>query len=290
MRTDGVFKTKHVLLPDWKSRKTLSLVPFGDIHRDSPGFSEDAWNKFLTRAKSLARIGNVLFLGMGDYLDSYSTSERMVMYGSGLHESSVKNHSETARKKVEALAKELQFMEGKLIGFLGGNHFPILKGGISGDQHLAAMLNTDYLGACCAIRISFRLNGGCSRISLDIFAHHGKGGGTTVSGKFNAVDKLQQVCDADIFLMGDNHARGCFPAGEKLRLCEGNGRLCVKSKPSWIGRTGSFLRAYIEDEPSYVVDAAMQPCNLGHIEFMITPERVREGGANYSKLNIGALQ
>jgi hypothetical protein len=289
MRTDGVFKTKQVLFPEWKAGKTMTLVPFGDIHRDSPGFSEAAWEKFLTRAKLLARKGDVLFLGMGDYLDSYSTSERMVMYGGGLHESSVKNHALTAQRKVESLAKELSFMRGKLIGFIGGNHFPILKGGISGDQHLAAMLETDYLGACCAIRITFRVHGNC-RTSVDLFVHHGKGGGTTAAGKFNAVDKLQQVCDADIFLMGDNHARGCFPAGEKLRLCDSNGRLYVKAKPSWIGRTGSFLRAYVEDEPSYVVDAALQPSNLGHIEFLITPTRDCSGGRDVGGIDIGAIQ
>jgi hypothetical protein len=289
MRTDGIFKTKQVFFPEWKSGKTLTLVPFGDIHRDSPGFSEDAWNKFLIRARQLARKGDVLFLGMGDYLDSYSTSERMVMYGSGLHESSTKNHAETARKKVEALAKEISFMKGRMIGFIGGNHFPILKGGISGDQHLAAMLETDYLGACAAIRITFRTNG-TSRSSVDLFVHHGKGGGTTAGGRFNAVDKLQQICIADIFLMGDNHARGCFPAGEKLRLCDTGGNLFVKSKPSWIGRTGSFLRAYVEDEPSYVVDAAMQPCNLGHIEFLITPTRKKSDGKDIHGIEIGAIQ
>jgi hypothetical protein len=226
---------------------------------------------------------------MGDYLDSYSTSERMIMYGSPLHESSRKNHQTASTKKVESLARELEFMRGKLIGFMGGNHFPVLAGGISGDQHLAAMLETDYLGACCAIRISFQLHG-TSRISFDIFAHHGKGGGTTAGGRLNAVEKLQQVCDADIFLMGDNHARGCLPAGEKLRLCDKNGRLFVKAKPTWIGRTGSFLRAYVEDEPSYVCDAALPPANLGHIEFHVTPIRIQVSGDDSMELEIKATQ
>ena len=175
MKTDGVFKTKQVFFPEWKAGKMLKLVPFGDIHRDSPGFSDEAWSKFLKRAKEIARKGDCLFLGMGDYLDSYSTSERMIMYGNGLHESSTKNHAAVALKKVESLARELEFMRGKLIGFIGGNHFPILKGGISGDQKLAEIMETDYLGACCAMRITFRIRG-TSRVSLDVFAHHGKGG------------------------------------------------------------------------------------------------------------------
>jgi hypothetical protein len=289
MRTDGTFHTKQVFFPEWKAGKTLNFVPFGDIHRDSPGFADDAWAKFLARAKALARKGDVLFLGMGDYLDSYSTSERMVMYGNGLHESSVKNHEKAAIRKIELLAHELDFMRGKLIGFMGGNHYPMLKGGITGDQKLAEIMDTDYLGACCAIRVTFRVHGG-ARVSLDVFAHHGKGGGVTAAGKFNAVEKLQQVCDADIFLMGDNHARGCFPAGEKLRLCDTGGHLYVKAKPTWIGRTGSFLRAYVEGEPSYVVDAAMPPANLGHIEFHITPTRSCACNSDILGIEIGATQ
>lgn len=289
MRTDGVFKTKHVHLANWKSGKTLHLVPFGDVHRNSPGFSWDAWEKFLKRGRELARKDNVLFLGMGDYEDSFSTSERMVLYGSGLHESTTKNIEKQARQDIEKLAKEISFMKGKLIGLMGGNHFPVLKGGITGDQYLASLLDTDYLGACCALRVSMSVHGGC-RIAFDVFAHHGKGGGTTAGGRMNAVEKLEKVCDADIFLMGDNHARGVMPTGERLRLCDRGGVLTVKAKPTWIGRTGSFLRAYVEDEPSYVVDAALPPANLGHIEFHITPVRSVSGGKDTTELHIGATQ
>lgn len=289
MRTDGVFKTKHVLLSEWKSGKTLNLVPFGDIHRDSPGFSESAWKKFLVRGKALAKGGNALFLGMGDYMDGFSTSERMVIYNSGLHESTLGREEKSARKRVELLAHEIEFMRGRLVGFMGGNHFPVFKGGVTGDQYLAELLESDYLGACCAIRITFRVHGG-ARASVDIFAHHGKGGGTTAGGRMNAVEKLEKVCDADIFLMGDNHARGVMPTGERLRLCDANGRLTVKAKPTWIGRTGSFLRAYVEDEASYVVDAALPPANLGHIEFHITPNRTQKSQSDNIEMHIGATQ
>jgi hypothetical protein len=46
------------------------------------------------------------------------------------------------------------------------------------------------------------------------------------------------------------------------------------------------------DEPSYVVDAAMQPSNLGHIEFLITPTRSQSkpNGTDYVGIEIGAIQ
>lgn len=289
MRTDGVFRVKHVVLEKWKPGKTLHFVPFGDIHRDSPGFADEAWKKSKARWAKLASESDVLFFGMGDYLDSYSTSERMVIGDGRLHESTTKNLEMIARGKVSALAAELGFMRGKIAGLLGGNHYPQFADGTTGDQLLANKLGASYLGACCAMRITFMLYKN-NTINLDVFAHHGKGGGTTAGGRMNAVEKLEKVCDADIFLMGDNHARGCMPTGERLRLVKFPNGLAVKAKPTWIGRTGSFLRGYVDGDSSYVVDAALPPANLGHIEFEITPVRIRDGGVDIIELEIGARQ
>lgn len=287
MRTDGVFTTRQVCIKDWPSGKTLTLIPFGDIHRDSPAFCEGSWRRFKDRVRGLK---DVLFLGMGDYLDSYSTTERMIMYNPALHESTKKREEEMARGRVSALAKELEFMKGRLVGLLGGNHFVQFADGTTGDMLLANRLGTNYLGVCSAIRLTFsRPSAGC-KASVDIFAHHGKGGGVTAGGKFNAVEKLLNVCDCDIALMGDNHARGVFPAGDRLYLTSNGKGLHVKSKTRWIGRTGSFLRAYVDGEAGYVVDRALPPANLGWIEFDLTPERNREGGADDETVRISARQ
>ena len=291
MRTDGLFKTKLVRLNNWPMNKPVSIIPFGDIHHDSPSFSEDKFAEFCDYAR---KQKDVLFLGMGDYFDGYSTSERAIIYDSNLHESSRKREELAAKGRIGKLAKKIEFMRGKLIGLLGGNHFSCFPDGTTSDQVLAGMLGTTYLGACCGIRISFSRPGSNeAKAVLDIFAHHGKGGGTTAGGKFNSVEKLAGVCDADIYLMGDNHARGVFPMGDRLCLVNqgATGELMVKSKTRWIGRTGSFLRAYVENESSYVVDAAMSPATLGWIEFVITPSRTKINGRDTGiVLNIGAKQ
>jgi len=97
--------------------------------------------------------------------------------------------------------------------------------------------------------------------------------------------------------MGDNHARGCFPLGDRLFLSHGTSEtkgapqpLVVKAKKRWIGRTGSFLKGYVENESSYVVDAALAPCNLGWIEFTLTLKRDRREGGNICTVEIGAKQ
>jgi len=289
MRTDGLFRTKLVRLKAWPTGKPLTLIPFGDIHHDSPAHAADAFGKFCDHAR---RQKDALFLGMGDYLDSFSTSERAIIYDRRLHDSTCKGQERGCRRRIGALADQLEFMRGKLIGLLGGNHYPEFQDGTTGDMVLAERLGTSYLGACAAIRIAFGRADSGHTCACDIFAHHGKGLGTTAGGRFNSVEKLLGVCDCDIALMGDNHARGCFPAGDRLHLhsASTNGGLVIKSKARWIGRTGSFLRGYVDNESSYVVDGAMPPSNLGWIEFVLTPLRDRSDGIDILSVHIGARQ
>jgi len=227
-----------------------------------------------------------------DYLDSFSASERIIFANPVIHESTAKRLEQEARDIISILANEVKFMKDRTIGLLSGNHFIQYANGQTGDMLLAARLNASFLGVCSAIRLTFvdSTRGGHHHVSVDIFAHHGKGSGTTAGGRLNSVEKLSQIADADIYLMGDNHARGVIPLGEKLRIIESNGEISLRSRKSWIGRTGSFLRAYVHGESSYVVDRAFQPASLGWVEFILTPRRIKEGGTDRLTVDIEAVQ
>jgi len=288
MRTDGVFTLHKYIIPA-KFGSPLSVVPFGDIHRDSPSHSMHHWNLFLDKWRNRK---DAYFLGMGDYWDSFSASERIIFANPGIHESTAKRLEQEARDRINVLANEVKFMKDRTIGLLSGNHFIQYANGQTGDMLLAAKLNASFLGVCSAIRLTFvdPARKGGHHVSVDIFAHHGKGSGMTAGGRLNSVEKLSQIADADIYLMGDNHARGVIPLGEKLRIVESNGDLSLRSRKSWIGRTGSFLRAYVHGESSYVVDRALQPASLGWVEFVLTPRRLKEGGIDRLTVDIEAVQ
>lgn len=270
MRTDGLFRTHHVELKSWPMNQALTLIPWGDVHYDSPAHSEDTFDEFCERGKD-AR--DTLFLGMGDYTDSFSTSERRIVYHRDLHESTLKREEGAQKARIHQLARKLDWMRGKCIGLLGGNHYMEFQDGTTGDQLLAQLLGCKYLGVCAAIRISFRGKGRQTTSCVDIFAHHGRGAGQTAGGRMNSVEKLAGVADADIYLMGDNHARGALPIGDKLRLHTNANGVSLRSRTSWIARTGSFLRGYVDGESTYVVDGAMKPASLGWVEFYLTPKR-----------------
>lgn len=275
MKTTGLFTTHRVDI-EAELGKPIRLIPFGDIHRDSNLHAEEHWQEFLAYAK---KQKNALFLGMGDYTDGCSTSERISLVQGGMHDTTVHSMRRLYGEWAARLHKEISFMKGRMIGMLGGNHYFQFENGDTTDHVLAAQMGTKFLGVCSFIRLSFTFKGRASkRHSIDIFAHHGKGGGMTPGATFNTLEKMQGTADADIYLMGHDHKKGCIPSSPRLKLVNGSSKeLCVRERTPWLGRTGSFLKAYENGVTSYNVDAGRSACALGWIEFEITPRRIRKG-------------
>ena len=272
MKTSGLFTTHRVEV-EAALNEPFKIIPFGDVHRDSPMHAGSHWKNFLASAKSEP---NALFLGMGDYTDGVSTSERIVLGSPHLHDSTKDNLKDAYKGHARTLADELSFMKGRLIGLLGGNHFFDFGDGTTTDHVLADRLGTRYLGVCSFIRLHLRFRGTRRKsATLDIFAHHGKGGGTLPGSTFNTIEKMQNTADADLYLMGHDHKKGAIPSHPRLRLVGGSRGAppVVRERTPWLGRTGSFLKAYEPGRVSYAVDAGYPACALGWIEFQITPRR-----------------
>lgn len=282
MKTSGVF-TSHVVKVEAECDQPITLIPFGDVHRDSDMFSNAKWEQFLEYAKSKRRA---LFLGMGDYTDGVSTSERIVLSDHNLHDTTKNTLKDVYKGVTRTLVNELGFMRGRTVGLLGGNHFFDFGDGNTTDHVLANALGTRWLGVSSLIRLSFSLKGKDTGASLDIFAHHGKGGGTTTGGQFSSIEKMAKTAEADIYLMGHTHGKGCIPDSPRLRLVRAGNKVVVRERTPWLGRTGSFLKAYEDGKASYNVDAARSPCSLGWIEFEITPRIIKQDGSVRVEMNI----
>ena len=275
MKTTGLFTTHRVEI-ECDLGKPFLLIPFGDIHRDSDMLSHTHWQAFLKRAKYAAEHQNAVFLGMGDYTDGVSTSERIVLGDHNLHETTKETLANQYKGVAKTLANELDFMRGRMIGMLGGNHYFQFNNGDTTDHVLAAHLGTKFLGVCSFIRLSIRFkNRPQKRIAFDIFAHHGKGAGSLPGSTFNTLEKMSTTAIADIYLMGHDHKKGCIPSSPRLILSSStkNKEVTVRERTPWLGRTGSFVKAYQPGRVSYNVDAGRSSTSLGWIEFEITPRR-----------------
>ncbi len=249
--------------------KPIKIVFFGDVHRDSPNHALDKWKEFLAYARTLK---NAYFFGMGDYIDSMSTSERDAMIRAAMHESTTSDLENMALGKVTTLAKELDFMRGRLIGLLNGNHYFSFPSGINSDQKLCEKLGCKYLGVSTFTRLTLD-HAGAQQV-FDIWAHHGAGGARLPGGSINRVDQMREHAEADCYVMGHDHKRGVFPANPRMRLdAHAKNGLRLRERQSWLIRSGSFLKAYEDGQVSYNADAARGPCSLGHVELELTFKR-----------------
>lgn len=286
MKTDGLF-TAATYTHECKANVPFKLIIFGDVHRDSPDHAHDAWQDFLNYAR---RQENAVFLGMGDYLDSTSTSEREILERAGLHDTIKWDLVKVTKAKLDILENELSFLRGKLIGLLNGNHYFQFASGINSDMELCERLGCQYLGVSTLLRLNVATSA-TQRHSLDIFAHHGAGGGgRLVGGSMNRIGQMCEQAEADVFIQGHDHKRGVIPQNPKIYL-ENNARggLVIKSRQQWLVRSGSFLTAYMPGSRNYNVDAQRGPCSIGHCELEITPVRDCRDGADVCRFDIRGI-
>lgn len=273
MQTTGIFTLHNVTIPVKRLDDPIYLIPFGDIHRFSQMCHVERWKEFLDWAKKKPRC---LFLGMGDYDDIGSSSERKILLDTNLHDSTTKSLEKLYSTRTDALIKEIGFMDGSLIGLMEGNHYGQYGDGTTTTQRMCQALSTKYLGVSTFIRLSFC--SGYKRASIDIWAHHGKGAARLVGGSINRVQQMGEAAQADIYIMGHDHKKGAVPSS-KLYLTHGGtpNRLALHHRKQLYIRSGSFLKGYEENEASYVADGAMNPTDLGVVKIEMTPRRGRKG-------------
>lgn len=259
------------------------LIPFGDIHRFAPLCHEEKWLEFL---KWAAKKKNTYFIGMGDYDDLASFSERRVLNGGNLHESTLESLDDIYLERVIDLCKELKFMEGKLIGLVEGNHYAQFQSGDSTTQRMCQTLKCRYLGASAFVRLTLIRKNRCR--SLDLWVHHGRGASRMVGGSMNSVQQMIDCAEADIYLMGHDHKKS-VAMKSRLHLSEGNGAIRLSQQKILLGRTGSFLKGYEPDKQSYIAGAALSPTDLGVLKIELTPhiqklpkgDRLKSGAKRY---------
>lgn len=244
----------------------VTFIPWGDVHREAKHFSASKWREFLKFAKSAP---NPVYLGMGDYFDFGSTSERHALQNAALHEDTRRTISLMLQDQCKGFVDEISFMAPNLIGLLDGNHdmeFELNNGQrTTMTDYMASLLGVPYLGVAALCGLS--IEGGGTKSVIDIYAHHGLGAASTIGGSINRVAKMAEYVDARILLMGHTHDRGIMPLQSRIRRVPGKFR--VREETRFAGRTGSFLKAYEHGESSYNVDAGRAPANLGWIHFLL---------------------
>lgn len=264
MKTTGIFTTHYYPIEFESLQEPIYLIPFGDVHKFAPLHSDEHWRDFITWGKTKRRA---YFLGMGDYVDLASASERNILKDGKLHESTIMTLEDLYKQHLREFYNDVSFMTDRCVGLLEGNHYAGFQDGTTSTQKLCDLLHCRYLGCSSFIRLSFRHKK--HHASIDIWAYHGKGAARLVGGSLNTVQQMGEQAEADIYLMGHDHRKSVGMAS-KLRLSGNGENLKLLNKKQLYARCGSFLIGYAENKASYITDKNLNPTDLGVIKIELT--------------------
>ena len=143
----------------------------------------------------------VRFVGLGDYIDFLSPSNRQRLASAALYDSADQVIDEKAHQLVEEVFNTiLKPTRGKWLGILEGHHFYEAQGSTS-DMWLAEILECSFLGTETYIRLE--------PSGIVLWAHHGVGGGQLPSAPINKLYHVAHgLVGADVYMMGHTTKMG----------------------------------------------------------------------------------
>jgi predicted phosphodiesterase len=171
-------------------------------------------------------------------------------------------------------AKEIfEPMKDNIIGVARGNHEQTLVRDHNRDvsYELARYLDAPYLHMSGFIRLCFARKGSQFKRNMDIYYHHGAGGGRSFGGKLNKVFGLHEGYDADIYMMGHVHEPYCDRRITVSLTKTRNMRLTERHKAYYIAT--SWCRSHVEDCTTYAEERMYSPVPIMFKYLRIYPEK-----------------
>lgn len=249
------------------------LMPIGDVQLGAEASDEDRFRRHMEWGLEQGAY----FLGMGDYVDVASPSNRQALRAVRLYDSvheALEEQAEKARYRFLELVRRDGASESWL-GLLEGHHFYEYRDGTTSDMRIAQALNTDFLGSCAFVRLVFP-RGSTASVTCTIWAHHGVGSSSKVSGPLNRLETVMAHFDADIYLIGHHHKKVAAPIDQLYMTRKHPARIAHRTK--LIACTGGFLKGYmmgskqgVVPRGTYVEQAMLLPVELGGVVISITP-------------------
>jgi len=237
---------KSLTLP-WEE---VQIMPIGDAQVGSKDALEDRLKRHVAWGMEQ---GNVYFLGMGDYIDLASPSNRKALRSAKLYDVVLESLQDKAKRDCERFLELVKGSEGRWLGLLEGHHYYEFEDGTTSDTIIAQRLGCAFLGSCAFVRLVFKRNGrGGKRgpsLKCTLWAHHGAGNGLTPWSPLNRLYHIMHTFDADVYLIGHQTKK---PAVKVPRIYMSDVppyRLIAKNKI--LAGTGGFSTGYTQGSRHY---------------------------------------
>lgn len=268
----------EVLAPQVLGRKILpweplTIMPIGDIQHTGADGPADLDK--LQRHIEWGVEHEAVFVGMGDYIDFASPSNRKRLREAGLYDTAEQVVDDAATRLEEDLYDILKPTRGRWLGLVEGHHyFPHLDGTTTG-QRLANYLGTHYLGDAGYLRLTFRQT--TVGANLKVFIHHGHSTATTPGGVLVRLQRFSAHINAQLILTGHVHQVIAYPFDELDMTERGEPRLYHHTR--MLVATGSFMKGWLQGSNlggrpsgSYVEQKMLPPVALGAPVVIATPK------------------
>lgn len=241
--------------------KPFAIMPIGDIQAGTEAADLDLLADNVARGMK----AGAYFIGMADYIDMGSPSNRKLWKAANFYDSIYKTMDQAVEKVESAVADILAPTKGRWLGMLSGHHFWKYETGSTTDINLCQRLGARHLGDCAMVALRLQ-DDSRHAVSCVIWAHHGAGSGTSIAAPLTKIEKVIEWAEADLYLMGHQHKR--VAANVPRFYITNKGKLLAKEK--LVVCTGSYLKAYMQGSKeagiaggTYVEKAMMRPVTLG---------------------------
>jgi len=252
------------------------IAPIGDIQWAGPRGStaKDLLKRHIDRCMER----NAWFVGLGDYIDFASPSNRQRLRSAALYDTAEDVIDDKALDLVlELFELYLKPTKGRWLGLLHGHHYTLMKTGETTDQRLCQLLDAPFLGTSAYVRLQFSIGG--ARLPVTLWAHHGCGGGQKAGGPLGKIeDMAASFPSADIYLMGHTTKSSVAPIERVIVRWKGRGGPALVHKRVHLVNTGGFSRGWMHKSKQgnvpmggYVEQGMMRPATLGAPLVYITP-------------------
>lgn len=174
-------------------KQKVVIAPLGDLQWSGRG-GPSAVNHVKRHIERAMKL-DAWFVGVGDYIDFLSPSNRARLTAAGFYDTARK----VIRDKAYALTLDvyediLKPTKGRWLGMVEGHHF-FEEAGETSDQWLAEMLGTTFLGTSAYIRVQ--------PSNVVLWVHHGTGNSVLPTGPLNKLYHVSHgFAGADIYLIG----------------------------------------------------------------------------------------
>lgn len=263
--------------------KPLVVAPLGDIQWN--GDPHEIAFDHLRRHIDTAMEKGAWFLGMGDYIDFMSPSNRTRLVGADLYDGPVKAIDDKAMDLTTTLYERLlKPTKGRWLGLLEGHHFAQLQAGDTTDMRLCQMLGAPFLGTSAYVCLSLQVQprpspqSGGSACAVYLWCHHGQGAGRA-HAPILKLENLTPYWDADVFLMGHQTKMATAPIDRCYPVFKGRNAGRLKHRKIYLVGTGGWSKGYIEGAKhgqvprgGYVERKMLNPVSLGAPFIYITPK------------------